>query len=483
VSQPGLRVFAALGTDYHPFGRAVSWLDAWQQAHPDSEVFVQHGSSPAPTAAGGAAFLDHDSLQQRLRTSDVVVCHGGPATISEARAAGHVPVVLPRDPERGEHVDDHQLRFSAWARDRGLVRRVTTSEELTSFLDRALAGDVVLGADGAQDPAVTRRESVERFGRLLAGPRSSGPKVAFIAGFGRSGSTLLERILGESPSVACLGEIVHLWQRGLVDDELCACGEPFSRCPLWQEIGKEAFGGWARVDAHRVLALHDQVDRQRHLARTALPWTSRSLRKPLREYAGYYAAVYRAAATVTGATTVVDSSKHASLAFALTHDPEIDLRVLHIVRDPRAVAYSWSRHVTRPEAHDGQEMARYSAASSSAWWLSNNAIVEALRLRRVPLTRVRYEALVSDPVATVTRAVTDLDLGFEPTVTMPEAGTVRLGGSHSVAGNPMRFTTGDIPLHLDEAWRTAMAPVDRRTVSALTFPLQAWYSRSEERRG
>ncbi len=483
MSEPTLRVFAALGTDYHPFDRAVTWLDAWQQAHPDAEVFVQHGSSPGPTVAQGSAFLDHEALQHRLRTSDVVVCHGGPATISEARAAGHVPVVLPRDPERGEHVDDHQLRFSAWARDRGLVRRVTTQDELTTFLDAALAGDVVLGADGAQDPAVTRRQSVERFAQLLAAPASSGPQVAFIAGFGRSGSTLLERILGESPSVACLGEVVHLWQRALIDDELCACGEPFSRCPLWQEIGKEAFGGWSRVDPHRVLALRDQVDRQRHLVRTALPFASRSVRKPLREYAGYYAAVYRAAATVTGATTVVDSSKHASLAFALTHDPEIDLRVLHIVRDPRAVAYSWSRHVTRPEARESEEMPRYSAASSSLWWLSNNAIVEALRLRRVPLTRVHYEALVRDPVGTVSRAVAALGLSIEPELTMPEPGTVRLGGSHSVAGNPMRFTTGDIPLHLDEAWRTAMTSADRRTVSALTFPLHAWYARSEELRG
>ena len=179
--------------------------------------------------------------------------------------------------------------------------------------------------------------SVERFGdagrpagvqRTRRSPSSRG--------FGRSGSTLLERLLGEAPSVTCLGEVVHLWQRGLIDDELCACGEPFSRCPLWQEIGKAAFGGWSRVDAQRILELHDQVDRQRHLIRTAAAGGARE--RAQSRCGSTPATTPRFTGpppTVTGATVVVDSSKHASLAFALTHDPEIDLRVLHMVRDSR----------------------------------------------------------------------------------------------------------------------------------------------------
>lgn len=53
---------------------------------------------------------------------------------------------------------------------------------------------------------------------------------------------------------------------------------------------------------------------------------------------------------MSGAAVIFDSSKNASTAYALrTHD-EIALRIVHIVRDIRGVAYSWTKSITRPEA-------------------------------------------------------------------------------------------------------------------------------------
>ncbi|MCZ3387336.1 MAG: sulfotransferase, partial [Actinomycetia bacterium] len=72
--------------------------------------------------------------------------------------------------------------------------------------------------------------------------------IVYIGGQGRSGTTLLERALGELPGVVSLGETVHLWDRGLRDDELCGCTEPFGSCPFWRSVGDEAFGGWDRID-------------------------------------------------------------------------------------------------------------------------------------------------------------------------------------------------------------------------------------------
>jgi UDP-N-acetylglucosamine transferase subunit ALG13 len=484
VSSP--TVLALLGTDHHRFDRLVRWLDEWAAQHPDETVMVQYGSAGAPAVAQGQAFLDFDDLQELVRQARIVVCHGGPATISQARAAGHQPVVVPRDPALDEHVDDHQQRFSAWAAERGLVDRVTEQDELVGLLDARLLEDVRTTSDGT---ALGPTLAAERFGHLVAaaakapGMRPAGaPVVAYLAGFGRSGSTLLERLLGEAKSAACLGEVVHLWERGLKRDELCSCGEPFSACPQWQAIGRTAFGGWDKIDVERVIALHDAVDRHRRMPRTMLPFTSRALRGQLLEYAGYYNQIYCAAAEVCGVEVVIDSSKHVSLAFALSHRRDVDLRVLQVVRDPRAVVYSWSKDVARPEATPGEgeeQMAKYSTVRASLWWLVSNALVEALRLRRVPRTRVRYEDLVTRPEETLRAAVRALDLPLEPKLDRDGNDQVVLSRPHSVAGNPMRFHSGPITLRLDDKWHTELSPGRRRVATLLTWPLYRWYRRSE----
>ena len=86
-------------------------------------------------------------------------------------------------------------------------------------------------------------------------------RVLFIGGWGRSGSTLVERLLAEMPDVVGAGEVTHLWRRALADNQPCACGAPFDACPFWISVGKAAFDGWDNVDADDVLALARRVDR------------------------------------------------------------------------------------------------------------------------------------------------------------------------------------------------------------------------------
>jgi hypothetical protein len=299
-------------------------------------------------------------------------------------------------------------------------------------------------------------------------------RVLFVGGLGRSGTTLLERILGELPTVCPLGEVVHLWQRDLRNDERCGCGNRFSRCDFWQAVGEHAFGGWQRVDVPRVLALRDAVERTRHiplLAAARLPARYRAL---VCEYADYYAAVYRGAAKVSGARVLIDSSKHSALAYCLRWSSGMDLRVIHMVRDSRGVAYSWTKTVTRPESARPDEMTRYPPGRSALLWNAHNAAFGLLHRRGVPVRRVRYEALLADPAGTVRQLA---DFAGVPTGSLDflTDRSVSLGSCHSAAGNPMRFATGEIPLCRDEAWRTHLPLRQRRLVGALTAPLLSAY--------
>ena len=301
-------------------------------------------------------------------------------------------------------------------------------------------------------------------------------RLLFVGGLGRSGTTLVERLLGELPGVCALGEVVHLWQRDIRADERCGCGSRFSACAFWERVGALAFGGWHKVDVYRVLALQAAVERTRHIPRLAAPRLPDDYRDQVQEYAGYYAAVYRAAAEVTGASVLVDSSKHSALAHCLRWSPDIDLRVAHVVRDPRGVAHSWTKVVARPETDGESEMTRYSPGRSALLWNAHNAAFGLLARRGVPLLRVRYEQFVADPRAGLRglAAFAGLRVGESDLDFLTET-QADLTVGHSAAGNPMRFSVGRIPLRRDDGWVRGLPATDRRLVGAVCAPLLRAY--------
>lgn len=303
--------------------------------------------------------------------------------------------------------------------------------------------------------------------------------VVFLGGLGRSGTTLLERMLGDLPGVATLGEVVHLWERALRDDERCGCGLAFSACPFWTEVGRLAFGGWERLDVEDVLALKGRVDRTRNVPRLALPLLRPAVRRDLARYLDLYERVYAAARRAGAAAVVVDSSKHASLAYCLRWSRRLDLRVLQVVRDSPPVAYSWTREVTRPEsagAADGRLtehdlMPRYGLTRVVVRWTVDNLMFVLLRRLGVTVTLVRYEDLVADPEATLRACAAAAGLPPEAWGTL-RGDRLELSPGHTVAGNPMRFKTGELRLRPDDEWRRSYPPARRRAVAALTYPLR-----------
>jgi hypothetical protein len=305
--------------------------------------------------------------------------------------------------------------------------------------------------------------------------------VLYLGGLGRSGTTVLERVLGELPGTCSVGELVHLWQRGVLDDETCGCGESFSGCPFWTEVGRLAFGGWDPALARRMEELRPRVDRTRFIPRLLAPrfLAVRALGRQLpelREYVHTFLRLYRAISEAAGGAVVIDSSKHSSLAFCLRTEPGIDLRVVHVVRDSRGVAYSWTKEVQRPEAGGEALMTRYSPARSAALWTGHNLFFGLLGRLGTPTRLLRYEDFVTDPgtVLGELAGFADLDLTAS-SLDFLDGATATLSPSHTVAGNPMRFRTGPTTLRRDDAWRDQLPPRRRWLVAALTAPLLARY--------
>jgi len=310
--------------------------------------------------------------------------------------------------------------------------------------------------------------------------------VLYVGGCGRSGSTLVDRILGAIDGTVAVGELVHLIQRGLIEDEVCGCGQPFRSCPFWVPVVESALGtGPAGVDAEALRSLQERVDRNRYVPRLLLPALApRSV--DVDRYAAILGDLYRAIAAESGSQVVVDSSKHASTAFLLRRVPGIDLRVVHLVRDARGMAYSWMKSVSRPEARtDRTMMHQHRPTKSAARWLGYNSLFEMLdTFTAVPTTRLIYEEFVTDPRRQLDRILDGAGAGLDLDRTYPFLGngSVDLAPGHSVAGNPMRFVSGRLDLQVDSAWRQQMSPGDRRVVTTLAAPMLAAYGYLGRRR-
>src|SRR5262249_15919345 len=131
-------------------------------------------------------------------------------------------------------------------------------------------------------------------------------------------------------------------------------------------------------------------------------------RARLDAYLDHYTRLYRAVREVSGAEVVIDSSKHAVLAFCLrwaahAGTGELDLRVIHVVRASPGVGYSWTKQVRRPEAvsgddgADGEFMAQWSPARTAVHWNAENAAFALLSRRGTPTMRLRYEEFLRAP--------------------------------------------------------------------------------------
>ena len=194
-----------------------------------------------------------------------------------------------------------------------------------------------------------------------------------------------------------MGQIRNTWQRGILENGICTCNAPFAECPFWRSVVERLpFAAEPQAEA-----LRSPFPR----GRASPAWFSvpghGNESGGLTAFAAPTEALYAAAGGVAGVRQLVDSSKSSLYAAFLHGLPTIDLRVVHLVRDPRATVYS---HLRRYSFGYGE------AFKLSLWWLRSNAAIEKLGRTGVPYTRIRYEDFVEDPAGSLGHIVDALGL-------------------------------------------------------------------------
>lgn len=294
-------------------------------------------------------------------------------------------------------------------------------------------------------------------------------KVLYISGEGRSGSTLLSRLAGEVDGAINVGEVYFSLEAGFRDRAVCGCGRRLRECEFWQAVFEQGFGGFDRIDTAGLLQTKQTLERVRALPRLLFPYRTAGDVRRLKEYGQALETLYAAIQEVSGAHVIVDSSKNVPYSYILSEQPGIDLRLLHLVRDSRAVAFSNRRRKPDPSqylatGHLKQEKPWRVAA---AWNVLNTVLM--LRHPSPSYLRMRYEDAVRNPATALSSAWQFLDEP-PPPLDFLLISPLTLSPSHTVNGNPNRFEPS-VSIQPDLEWQTKMRPYDRRLMTALTFPL------------
>ncbi|KAB2341633.1 sulfotransferase [Actinomadura rudentiformis] len=297
-------------------------------------------------------------------------------------------------------------------------------------------------------------------------------KVLYITGWCRSGSTLLGNILGELPRVAHVGELSYLWSNGVLGigtNPTCGCGEDLRACRVWGKVLSLTAAdetALREVAAERVRR-HQAHLRTRHTRRRLAEARGRPVQDAdVRETLAAMTSLYETAAEVLGADVLVDSSKFPAEAAALFGLDGIDAYALHLVRDPRATAYSWRRAKAYIPAMD----VRRSTAYWTGFNIASEWIGEAFPGR---YRRLRYEDFAAEPARVLAALGRWAGLPGTPPVTA--GGVATLGENHTVTGNPDRLQRGEVRIRPDNRWIRGLPRGEALTGTVIAAPLLGRY--------
>ena len=299
-------------------------------------------------------------------------------------------------------------------------------------------------------------------------------KIVVVTGWDRSGSTLVANALGSLDRSISVGEVVNIWERGILLDRPCACGRQFSLCEFWAPIVRDAFGDDA--SSIRARAVETEPVGNLALLRRQFPVHSKWSETRFQRYLDALVPLYRSMIEHADADLIVDASKtpwHTAAVLELPNrltSTDLDVTVLHVVRDPRAAAFSLRKSVPYDSKGNGEMMMdRHGTTKATLAWLYRNLLTERVWGSSNNYVRLRYEDFASNPAHGMNELTAAI--GLDGATADAGSNWIRLvpSQSHSVSGNPMRFQTGIISVKVDDEWVTGLTPGTKRVVGMSTF--------------
>ena len=285
------------------------------------------------------------------------------------------------------------------------------------------------------------------------------PRMLYVLGDARSGSTLLSIALGHALGAGHGGELKNAAERAWIRSEVCSCGLHGTQCPHWQKV-RRSFADTCGEEAPEELAeLQTTFDRLRGLPAAWLARLTNS--KRWQRYCTLNAAFLSALAQADNTEILIDNSKNIARALSLQAMPGTQIRFVHTTRDPRGAAWSQARYMQKNLAlginRDRQPLPAWRV--SLAWCFNNLA---PIMLKSGSVLHVSYETFVEDPDRTM--EVCANHLCMNPTsIRKTSNQSLDARPQHIISGNRLRMQT-DIRIASGSAWAKEIpAAMARRT--------------------
>ena len=288
------------------------------------------------------------------------------------------------------------------------------------------------------------------------------PEIVYLSGYGRSGSTLLDRILSQHDNILSSGEIRHTLLNIQKKNVFCSCGNQISSCKIWRVLSDRLLS-WmkkVRINAQEMFSIQDKFEKRSQFFKLFLFWNRpRPISMELLLYRQYENLLFSEFSRCQGGCQyVVDSSKTTRIPgrpLALQYIASLPVHVIHLVRDPRGVLNSKLKGGNQELERGIVTTRKFVGIRTLLSWLRANFFAEliTIALGKQRTIRIRYEDIVQFPKPTIKRIASFLDIDPASIISSLEMEALPNNG-HMIAGNRMRLH----PTKLDDTRNTTKLP-------------------------
>jgi len=284
--------------------------------------------------------------------------------------------------------------------------------------------------------------------------------IIFIAGRGRSGSTLLGKMLETSHDAFHIGEIRYFVQIGWKENRECECGERLKSCPFWGGIIdlcenynlEEVYAASKGLPTHTEIFLRD-------ISNLGINYSN--------AYLSFLNDLYQFIVESSNAKYIIDSSKFPVYLKYVMRLQDVDIRVIYLTRDPRGTSYSWSKIGQRSKGQSSSLVGRHSFLEESLKWRLWNNIISKILDEVEHHVHVQWEDVLANPDGELEKIVHSLNLEMKRPV-FESPSHIRLSRGHAFWGNSSRRLHGMTEIRKDEEWRQHMPAWKKSLIHALS---------------